>query len=166
MAKKKIKVLFFIAGFIATKDEDAEMNKFSAKHLVCVRNAAMIREDDGIEDFDIVAGEVPDVYAEAAKLKPKAVKEPTPPKVDAKTVAKENPAAPPVAPPAAPPVDPKPPETPPAADLKPDDAAPPGSPPSASEAAVAESNATGEAAAKPVKPEPKPGAGKGWKPNA
>jgi hypothetical protein len=159
MAKKKIKVLFFIAGFIATKDEDAEMNKFSAKHLVCVRNAAMIREDDGIEDFDVVAGEVPDKYAEAAKLKPKAVKEPTPPKVDAKTVAKESPAAPPVAPPASPPADPKLPETPPAAELKPDDAAPPGSPPSASEAVVAE-------AAKPVTPEPKPGAGKGWKPNA
>lgn len=153
MAKKKIKVLFFIAGMKATDAEDAAMNKFTNRHVVCVRNASMIGDNDGIEDFDEVAGEVPAVYAEAAALKPKPSKEPKPPKADPKTVDPQSPAAP---------------KTPPAGQEGNQgdngDQTPP---------AGAEDGNTGDQTppvvdgnVKPKAPEPKPGAGKGWKPNS
>lgn len=130
MAKKKFKVLFFIAGMKATDAEEAAMNKFTNRHVVCVRNASYIGDNDPIEDFDEVAGDVPPAYAEAAALKPKPKKEPTPPPVDPKTVSEKSPAAP------SPVVKQEDEKTPPAGD------------------------------ATPKPPEPKPGAGKGWKANA
>lgn len=167
MAKKKIKVLFFIAGMRATDAEDAAMNKFSNRHVVCIRNAQYVGDNDAIEDFDEVAGEVPAIYAEAAALKPKPKKEPKPAPVDPKTVDANSPAAPQTPVPGAP-AGQEGNQGGGAGDLKPEDANPAGAPPSASEAAVAEAAKPVEGAgdAKPKAPEAKPGAGKGWKPNA
>lgn len=95
MAKKKIKVLFFIAGMVATDDEEAAMNKFSAKHTICIRNASMIHDGDNVEPFDVVAGAVPPSYAAAAKEKKPEPEAPKAPKADAGKVDKRSPAAPP-----------------------------------------------------------------------
>jgi hypothetical protein len=151
MAKQKIKVLFFIAGTVATDEENEAMNEFGAKHTVCVRNASMIGDNEAVEPFDIVAGAVPDRYAEVAKSKP-AFKERERPK----TPADSAPANSPVPPPqggqegagegegAGKPED-KPQDAPaaPQGDAKP-----------------------AEGAKKPKAPEAKPEAAKGWKPNA
>lgn len=70
MAKKKqAKVLYFINGPVATDEQQAEIDAMAG--LICVRNRAVIHEDDPLEDFDHVAGDVPDAYAAAAKVKAK-----------------------------------------------------------------------------------------------
>jgi len=142
MAKKKIKVLYFIAGSASTAEDDAAIEKYDARHNVCYRNAEMIGDRDAIEDFDIVAGAVPPRYAEAAEEKGPFV-EPSRPTVPAASAPQGSPVAPqgsPVAPPA-------------------------------SDAGTGEGEGAGEPqdagnAAKPKAPAPKPEAAKGWKPNA
>lgn len=138
MGKRKLrKVLFFINGAAPSEEATAEMEAFGQGHVVCQRNAMHVHDGDPIEDFDIVAGEVPPSYAIAAaeKTEPEVAPVPT---VDPGAVAPGSPLEPPLTPPPAdPPVDPpKAPETPP------------------------------KAAAKPKTPAPKPEAAKGWKPNA
>jgi len=149
MAKKKIKVLYFIAGSASTAEDDAAIEKYDARHNVCYRNAEMIGDRDAIEDFDIVAGAVPPRYAEAAEEKGPFV-EPSRPTVPAASAPQGSPVAPQGSP-----------------------VAPQGSPvaPPASDAGTGEGEGAGEPqdagnAAKPKAPAPKPEAAKGWKPNA
>jgi hypothetical protein len=94
MAKKKIKVLYFIAGSASTAEDDAAIEKYDARHNVCYRNAEMIGDRDAIEDFDIVAGAVPPRYAEAAEEKGPFV-EPSRPTVPAASAPQGSPVAPP-----------------------------------------------------------------------
>lgn len=173
MAKKKIKVLFFIAGTVATAEENAAMEEFSAKHLVCVRNASMIGDNEAIEPFDLVAGAVPPRYAEVAASKP-PVEERERPKAPAASAPVDGPITP-LAPPQGGADDGK-------DDGKDDDSgkAPQeaGNAPQGAPAAPATDNqpvaapAAPQAASKPAKapapkaPEAKPDAAKGWKPNA
>lgn len=126
MAKRKIKVLYFIKGTMATAEDEAAIDEFSVRHVVCIRNASMIGDNDPLEDFDVVAGEVPPKYAAAFEAKGPPVERETP-KTPIASVQQGNPLAPePVAAP----------EPAPIAD------------------------------AKPKAPVAKPGAAKGWKPNA
>lgn len=68
MAKKKqVKVLYFVTGPVANDEQQAEIDAMPG--LVCVRNAAVIHDDDPLEDFDHVAGDVPTQYAKAAAEK-------------------------------------------------------------------------------------------------
>ena len=67
MGKKVLKTLFFIAGVAPTAEEQAEADELPGN--VCFRNVVKFREEDALEDFDKVAGEVPEKYADAARLK-------------------------------------------------------------------------------------------------
>jgi hypothetical protein len=97
MAKHKIKVLFFIADTLATDEENEAMEQFSVRHVVCVRNASMIGNNDTIEAFDIVAGAVPPQYAVAAEEKGPPIEREAP-----KTAVASAPAGSPLAPPVEP----------------------------------------------------------------
>lgn len=119
MAKNKIKVIFFIAGTIATDEENDAIDQFSARHQICIRNASMIGDKDAIENFDIVAGCVPATYEAAAALKPAFVPRETP-KTPVAKVQQGSPLAPPVEAPKAP----EPPLAPPAPSAKPKTPAP------------------------------------------
>ncbi|WLJ71038.1 hypothetical protein [Sphingomonas phage Kimi] len=70
--KKLPVVLFFIAGVIPTEEEQAEAEAIEAD--VKFRNASLVGLDHAPEDFDDVAGAVPDVYAEAKAAKEAADK--------------------------------------------------------------------------------------------
>lgn len=150
MAKQKIKVLFFIAGTVATEEETAAMDEFGAKHTVCVRNASMIGDNEAIEPFDIVAGAVPDRYAEVAKTKP-AFKERERPKTPAASAPAKGPVPPPQGGQEG------------AGEGKGDDK--PADKPQDAPAAPQDEKKPAETA-KPKAPEAKPEAAKGWKPNA
>ena len=69
MGKKVVKTLYFVTGPAPTEEQQLEIDAISG--TVCVRNAAKIREDESLEDFDHVAGDVPDRYARAAAKKAK-----------------------------------------------------------------------------------------------
>jgi hypothetical protein len=151
MGKRKIKVLYFIRDARATEEEQAEIDEFGGKFLVGVRNAAFVHDDDNIEDFDIVAGAVPAIYAKAAKTKP-PIEELKKPRSSKKDVAPGSPIEPP-----APPAD---------ADQGSGEAAPPAD---AAPPASEPEKAPGEPAAdtaKPKAPEAKPEAAKGWRGNS
>lgn len=82
MAKKrKTKVLYFITGPQETDEQRAEIEAMAG--IVCIRNANVIHDGDPIEDFDHVAGDVPEAYARAAALKEaEAADAPEAPKAD------------------------------------------------------------------------------------
>lgn len=104
MAKlPKIKVLYFLAGHMATDEELSEIESFSARHNVCLRSAPFVSANEAVEPFDIVAGTVPPIYAAAAEAKGEFV-EPETPKTPAASVSVGSPVAPaePVEPPKAP----------------------------------------------------------------
>lgn len=67
MAKRTPRTLFFINGVTATAEEQAEADEL--KGAICFRNVQKYRPEDSIEDFDHVAGAVPENYANAARLK-------------------------------------------------------------------------------------------------
>lgn len=67
MGKRVTRTLFFINGIAPTDEEQAEADEL--KGIVCFRNVQKYRPEDAIEDFDAVAGAVPDNYADAARLK-------------------------------------------------------------------------------------------------
>lgn len=71
MGKKVVKTLYFINGVAPSEEQQAEINAMPGN--VCVRNALKIREEETVEDFDYVAGDVPDNYRIAAKDKPDAL---------------------------------------------------------------------------------------------
>lgn len=63
-------VLFFLAGAIASEEEQEAIAEFDGDEFrVMFRNASFVNEGDAIEKFDIVAGAVPDNYARAAEAK-------------------------------------------------------------------------------------------------
>jgi hypothetical protein len=155
MAKRKIKVLYFLNGPSTTEDDEAAIGQFSALHNVCLRNAQYIGDNDAIEDFDIVAGHVPSSYVAAAEEKgePPIV---ALPKTPIESVQAGSPLAP-------------------AGDAQDDagagDAASgagdAGQPASGQETAPVEpAKDDGKGNAKPKAPEAKPDAAKGWRPNA
>lgn len=80
MAKKNARrTLFFIKGVSPTEEQQAEAEEI--RGIVCFRNALKYREEDALEDFDDVAGDVPPRYADAAALKAAAAEgAPVPPK--------------------------------------------------------------------------------------
>ncbi len=79
MGKRALKTLFFIRGVQPTDEEQAEADALSG--IVCFRNVVKYREEDALEDFDAVAGDVPEKYAkEAAKRAAAAADAPEPPK--------------------------------------------------------------------------------------
>lgn len=67
MGKKVVKTLYFVTGVAPTEEQQAEIDAMPGN--VCVRNAIKIREEEPLEDFDYVAGDVPPVYAAAAATK-------------------------------------------------------------------------------------------------
>ena len=67
MGKRSLRTLFFIQGIEPTAEEQAEADEL--KGIVCFRNVVKYRADDALEDFDAVAGAVPEKYAVAARLK-------------------------------------------------------------------------------------------------
>lgn len=73
------RTLFFIKGVAPTAEQQAEAEAIPG--IVCFRNAIKFREEDALEDFDAVAGDVPEKYARAAALKAEAAGDaPMPPK--------------------------------------------------------------------------------------
>lgn len=79
MGKRALKTLFFIRGVAPNDEEQAEADEMSGN--VCFRNVLKYREEDALEDFDNVAGDVPEKYAkEAAKRAAEAGDAPMPPK--------------------------------------------------------------------------------------
>ena len=79
MGKRVPRTLFFINGVSPTDEEQAEADE--VKGIVCFRNVLKYRPEDAIEDFDAVAGNVPENYALAARLKAEAAEgAPVPPK--------------------------------------------------------------------------------------
>ncbi len=95
MAKRQIKVLFFIADTIATDEENEAIESYGGRHFVCVRNASMIGDKDAIESFDLVGGLVPPQYAAVAAAKGPPV-EAVRPVTKAASAPKGSPLAPPV----------------------------------------------------------------------
>lgn len=86
MAKKKpIKTLYFINGPMPNEEQQAEIDEISG--VAAVRNVRVLRDDAPIEDFDFVAGEVPEQYALAAAEKEAA-------RADAPEAPKASPDAP------------------------------------------------------------------------
>lgn len=68
MAKPKvIKTLFFVRGASPTAEQQLEADNMPGQ--VCFRNVTQIHDEDSIEDFDRVAGDVPPVYAAEADRK-------------------------------------------------------------------------------------------------
>lgn len=146
MAKKTIKVLYFINGPVASADDEDAMSKYSVKHQICIRNADMIHEGEYVEDFDIVDGAVPAAYAAVAKEKKPAKEKPKPQTTQ---------------PPAGSPIEPPPAPTPPEGSETPPDAPQGGGQPPAPEPTPQAAVAAGS------KPKPPQGSeGKAWKPNA
>lgn len=64
MGKQSKKTLFFINGVAPTEEEQAIADEINGN--VCFRNVVKYREEDALEDFDFVAGEVPEKYAKEA----------------------------------------------------------------------------------------------------
>ena len=95
MAKRQLrKVLYFINGVAPTSDDEAAIAEYGQGHVVCLRNATKIGNDEGLEPFDIVAGHVPPRYAEAAAEKGDEALQPVP-VVPASSVPEGSPVAPP-----------------------------------------------------------------------
>jgi hypothetical protein len=95
MAKRKLlTVLYFLNGSAPTTEDEAAMAEFGQGHVVRQRNALLIHDGDAIEDFDIVAGAVPETYAIAAAEKGEPPEPPVPPSIDAETVPAGSPVAP------------------------------------------------------------------------
>jgi hypothetical protein len=79
MIRKMKKVLYFIAGPVPTEAEQADAEQFyNGKSSVAFRNVRFVRRDEAIEAFDIVAGLVPENYANAAAEKGEDAVQPTP----------------------------------------------------------------------------------------
>lgn len=75
------RTLYFISGVSPTPEQLAEADAIPG--VVCFRNAVKFREEDALEDFDAVAGDVPEKYAQAARLKAEAAGDaPLPPKAN------------------------------------------------------------------------------------
>ncbi|QJD54508.1 hypothetical protein [Sphingomonas phage Kharn] len=73
------RTLFFINGVAPTDEQLAEAEAIPG--VVCFRNAIKFREEDALEDFDGVAGVVPEKYAkEAARRAAERGDAPMPPK--------------------------------------------------------------------------------------
>lgn len=73
------RTLYFISGVSPTPEQQAEAD--SLPGIVCFRNALKFREEDAMEAFDAVAGDVPEPYAkEAARRAVEAGDAPMPPK--------------------------------------------------------------------------------------
>lgn len=93
MQRKMTKVLFFIAGPVATAEEEAEAEAMmNGRTHVCFRNASRISKDEALEAFDLVAGCAPARYADAAAEKGAPVVQEAP-KADAATVPAGSPLA-------------------------------------------------------------------------
>jgi hypothetical protein len=137
MGKQKAKVLFFIAGTVPNDEEREAAKQYEANGgRICYRVARLVRNDESPEDFDIVAGAVPPVYAKAAADKPKP--EPAePPKADPAAIGAGGP-------------------------LK----APEGAQDGGAGATAPAGEATAPAASTAAPAAPKPDPSKGWKPNA
>lgn len=67
MGKKVVKTLYFINGVAPSDEQQAEIEAMPGN--ICVRNAIKLRDDENLEDFDYVAGEVPPLYAAQAARK-------------------------------------------------------------------------------------------------
>lgn len=65
------RTLYFISGVAPTAEQQEEADNMPG--VVCFRNALKHRDEDALEDFDAVAGDVPEKYAHAAALKADAV---------------------------------------------------------------------------------------------
>lgn len=79
MGKRSLKTLFFINGVTPTAEQQAEADEMPGN--VCFRNVVKYREEDALEDFDKLAGDVPEKYAkEAARRAVEAGDAPMPPK--------------------------------------------------------------------------------------
>lgn len=63
---KKEKILFFVADFVPTEKERKEAAKLGTKMFRC---AKMVAKTSPIEDFDKVAGCVPESYLAKARAK-------------------------------------------------------------------------------------------------
>ena len=63
---KKEKILFFVADFVPTEKERKEAAKLGTKMFRC---AKMVAKTSPIEDFDKVAGCVPEYYLAKARAK-------------------------------------------------------------------------------------------------
>ena len=73
------RTLYFISGVAPTAEQQEEADNIPG--VVCFRNALKHRDEDALEDFDGVAGDVPEKYAkEAAKRAAAAADAPEPPK--------------------------------------------------------------------------------------
>lgn len=64
------RTLYFISGVAPTAEQQEEADNIPG--VVCFRNALKHRDEDALEDFDGVAGDVPEKYARAAALKAEA----------------------------------------------------------------------------------------------
>jgi hypothetical protein len=138
MKRKLLIVLYFVDGPIPSDAETEDMEQFGQGFTVRQRNAQMVHAEDFLEEFDIVAGMVPDNYAAKYAEQGEPVL-PSSKRISAEGVADGSPVAPSQA----------------AGGTS--DAAPPAKAPEGAETGAG-------AAAKPKPPTPKPGAG--WKPNA
>lgn len=67
MGKKVVKTLYFVTGVAPNEDQQAEIDAMPGR--VCVRNATKVRDEEPLEDFDYVAGDVPLIYAAKADAK-------------------------------------------------------------------------------------------------
>lgn len=76
MGKKVVKTLYFINGVAPSEEQQAEIDAMPGN--VCVRNAIKLRDEDPLEDFDYVAGEVPPLYAAKADAKKASGDDPVP----------------------------------------------------------------------------------------
>lgn len=76
MGKRLVKTLYFVTGVAPNEEQQAEIDAMPGN--VCVRNAVKIRDEDPLEDFDYVAGDVPAVYAAKADEKEATGDKPVP----------------------------------------------------------------------------------------
>ncbi len=67
MGKRLVKTLYFVKGVMPNEEQRAEIDAMPGN--VCVRNATKVREEEPLEDFDYVAGDVPPIYAAKADEK-------------------------------------------------------------------------------------------------